>query len=65
VGMIAVVSAERAGEAVERLGARGVPSWVAGTVAAGPPPSDAVDVVRGAKGVSGGAVVTVGQHAPA
>jgi phosphoribosylformylglycinamidine cyclo-ligase len=65
VGMVAVTAPERAAEAVERLAARGVPSWVAGTVTAGPPPADAIDVVHGAKGVSGGAVVTVGEHAPA
>ena len=65
VGMVAVVAVERAGEAVEQLAARGVSSWVVGTVAAGPPPPDAGDVVRGTKGVSGGAVVTVGEYAPA
>ena len=65
VGMVAVVAADRAAEAVERLAAAGVPSWVLGTVAAGPPPADAIDVVRGAKGVHGGAVVTVGAHGPA
>jgi phosphoribosylformylglycinamidine cyclo-ligase len=65
VGMVAVVSPGRAGEAVERLAGRGVPAWVIGTVAAGPPPADADQVVRGAKGVSGGSVVTVGEHAPA
>jgi phosphoribosylformylglycinamidine cyclo-ligase len=65
VGMVGVVSPERAGEAVERLAGRGVPSWVIGTVAAGPPPADADDIVHGAKGVSGGPVVTVGEHAPA
>jgi phosphoribosylformylglycinamidine cyclo-ligase len=65
VGMVAVLDAGRAVEAVERLVARGVPAWVLGTVAHGTPPADAVDVVRGAKGVRGGAVVTVGEHGPA
>jgi phosphoribosylformylglycinamidine cyclo-ligase len=65
VGMMAVLDPSRAGEAVERLAGRGVPAWIAGTVVAGPPPDDAPDVVRGAKGVQGGAVVTVGRHAPA
>jgi phosphoribosylformylglycinamidine cyclo-ligase len=60
--MVAVVEQARAADAVSRLAARGVPAWVLGTVAAGEPPADAVDVVRGAKGVHGGAVVTVGEH---
>ncbi len=65
VGMVAVVAPSRAGEAVERLASRGVPGWVVGTVVAGPPPPEARDVVRGAKGVRGGAVVTVGEHGAA
>ena len=69
VGMVAVLDQARAGEAVDRLTARGVPAWVLGAVGAGDPPADlpgdsgdAADVVRGAKGVAGGAVVTVGEH---
>jgi phosphoribosylformylglycinamidine cyclo-ligase len=62
VGMVAVVAADRAGEALERLAARGLDAWVLGTVAAGEPPAGG-DVVSGAKGVQGGAVVTVGEHA--
>jgi phosphoribosylformylglycinamidine cyclo-ligase len=65
VGMVAVLDPGRAVEAVERLGARGVPAWVLGTVTDGAPPADAVDVVLGAKGVLGGAVITVGEHGPA
>ncbi|HVN12718.1 MAG TPA: phosphoribosylformylglycinamidine cyclo-ligase [Kineosporiaceae bacterium] len=65
VGMVALLAPERAGEAVERLADRGLSAWVVGAVAAGPPPADGVDVVRGAKGVQGGAVVTVGEHGPA
>jgi phosphoribosylformylglycinamidine cyclo-ligase len=65
-----VLDPARAGEAVARLTARGVPAWVLGEVAAGDAlPADAptgdADVVRGAKGVRGGAVVTVGEHPPA
>jgi phosphoribosylformylglycinamidine cyclo-ligase len=62
VGMVAVVDEARAGEAVARLTGRGVPAWVLGTVGAGEPP-DEPDVVHGAKGVHGGAVATVGEHA--
>ena len=65
VGMVAVLDPGRAVEAVEWLVARGVPAWVLGRVAGGAPPADAVDVVLGAKGVHGGGVVTVGEHAPA
>jgi phosphoribosylformylglycinamidine cyclo-ligase len=61
VGMVAVVDAERAGEALERLGSRGLDAWVLGTVGAGGVP-DGGDVVSGAKGVRGGAVVTAGEH---
>ncbi|MBC7292184.1 MAG: phosphoribosylformylglycinamidine cyclo-ligase [Actinotalea sp.] len=55
VGMVAVVAPEAADRAVSRLGDRGLPAWVLGTVrdddgATGP------DVVRGTKGVDGGAV---------
>jgi phosphoribosylformylglycinamidine cyclo-ligase len=65
VGMVAVTDAGRAVEAVELLVARGVAAWVLGTIADGPPPADATHVVQGAKGVRGGAVVTVGEHGPA
>jgi len=66
VGMVAVVGADGAEAAVARLGQAGVPAWVlgrvtgdAGDAAASPPPED---VVRGAKGVRGGTVRTVGEH---
>ncbi len=62
VGMVAVVDPGRAAEALERLNARSLDAWVLGTVAAGEPPAGG-HVVSGAKGVQGGAVVTVGEHA--
>jgi phosphoribosylformylglycinamidine cyclo-ligase len=62
VGMVAVLDAARAEEAVRRLAGRGLDAWVLGTVGAGGAPADAEDVVQGAKGVHGGAVVTVGEH---
>jgi phosphoribosylformylglycinamidine cyclo-ligase len=62
VGMVAVVDAARAGEVVEHLAVRGLDAWLLGTVAVGDGPADAVDVARHAKGVHGGAVVTVGEH---
>jgi phosphoribosylformylglycinamidine cyclo-ligase len=60
--MVAGVDPGRAAEALERLNARSLDAWVLGTVAAGDPPAGG-DVVSGAKGVQGGAVVTVGEHA--
>ncbi|NLT56473.1 MAG: phosphoribosylformylglycinamidine cyclo-ligase [Actinomycetales bacterium] len=68
VGMVAVVAAERAGDAVGRLAARGVPAWVLGEVReAGDGPGDTGTadgdvVVRGTKGVDAGAVRMVGRH---
>ncbi len=62
VGMVAVVAPARADAAVERLTGRGLDAWVLGTVGTGPAPEGSGDVVSGAKGVDGGAVVTVGDH---
>jgi phosphoribosylformylglycinamidine cyclo-ligase len=65
VGMVAVVSADAADAAVERLNARGLPSWVMGTVAAESFDADrsGTDYTQGAKGVDGGAVRLVGSYA--
>jgi phosphoribosylformylglycinamidine cyclo-ligase len=58
VGMVAVVAAEAADRALERLAARGVPTWVLGTARARDgEPGDAP-----AKGGGGGAVTLVGSH---
>jgi len=65
VGMVAVVDGASAGAAVRILTEGGVPSWVLGDVREddGRPPAGAVDgVIRGTKGVSGGAAVLVGSH---
>jgi phosphoribosylformylglycinamidine cyclo-ligase len=62
VGMVAVVAPDRVDEAVRRLAGRGLGAWVLGRVADGDAPDAGADVVRGAKGVHGGAVVTVGEH---
>ncbi len=67
VGMVAVVDPSAADAALARLNARGLTSWVAGTVgrlteeaaAAGP------DFIQGAKGVDGGAVLLTGGYATA
>ena len=75
VGMIAIVDAGSADAAVARLGAAGLPAWVAGEVAADQPDADthaassaagaepSGDVVSGTKGVDGGSVRMVGSHA--
>src|SRR6478609_4716095 len=60
VGMIAVVSPDSADAAVERLSARGLPSWVLGTIGPADDSRQDGDVTQGAKGVDGGAVRMVG-----
>ncbi|HET9658680.1 MAG TPA: phosphoribosylformylglycinamidine cyclo-ligase [Kineosporiaceae bacterium] len=65
VGMVCVVEADRAEDAIARLRERDLPAWVLGDVLA----TEAVErettgeaVVRGAKGVDGGGVLLVGDH---
>jgi phosphoribosylformylglycinamidine cyclo-ligase len=64
VGFVAVVPAAHSDEALRVLSARGIPTWVMGEVSgaedAAVDPS--AEVVRGAKGVEGGAVQLVGEH---
>jgi phosphoribosylformylglycinamidine cyclo-ligase len=64
VGMVAIVSAEAADAAVSLLNARGVNSWVVGSVTS---ISDEIladpETVQGAKGVDGGAVRLTGSYA--
>ncbi|HEY7719384.1 MAG TPA: phosphoribosylformylglycinamidine cyclo-ligase [Pedococcus sp.] len=64
VGFVAMLPAEQADLAARTLEARGIPAWVLGEVTAleGAPVEDGVEVVRGAKGVEGGAVQVVGEH---
>ena len=64
VGMVAVCAPDAADEAVRRLAGRGVPAWILGEVGDGTglPDAPAEDVVRGAKGVHGGTVITLGEH---
>jgi phosphoribosylformylglycinamidine cyclo-ligase len=76
VGMACVVAADRAGDAVDRLTARGLAAWVLGDIRPAdavltgvPAGAGAVDaeerggaVVQGAKGVDGGGVLLVGNH---
>ncbi|GAA1129777.1 phosphoribosylformylglycinamidine cyclo-ligase [Citricoccus alkalitolerans] len=67
VGMVAVVDPAAADEALNRLNARGLTSWVAGTV--GRVTDEArnagSDFMQGAKGVDGGAVLLTGNYAAA
>ena len=62
IGMVAVVAAADAATVVEACGSAGVAAWVIGEVEpdAGRPTSP--DVVRGAKGVDGGAVLLTGTY---
>lgn len=66
VGMVAIVSAQAADDAVAHLNERGLPSWVMGSVqasAADGLPKDGPDYIQGAKGVDGGAVRLLGSYA--
>lgn len=65
VGMVAIVDPSVADRAVEHLNARGVDSWIMGTVAAADeaPSGEDPDYVQGAKGVDGGAVRLLGSYA--
>lgn len=65
VGMVAIVDPSVADRAVEHLNARGVDSWIMGTVAAADEAlsGEDPDYVQGAKGVDGGAVRLLGSYA--
>ena len=64
IGFVAMLPAAHADLAIRTLEARGIPSWALGEVTAleGAPVEEGVEVVRGAKGVEGGAVQVVGEH---
>lgn len=62
VGMVAIVGAEGADAALARLKSLGVPAWVLGTVGEDSGEAVGLDVVRGAKGVVGGAVMLHGEY---
>ena len=64
VGFVAVLPAGGVDAATALLEARGIHTWVMGEVHAadGAPVEDGTEVVRGAKGVDGGAVQVVGEH---
>jgi phosphoribosylformylglycinamidine cyclo-ligase len=64
VGFVAMLPAEQADTATRELEARGIPTWVIGEVTAAEDarPDPRAEVVRGAKGVEGGAVQLVGEH---
>ena len=65
VGMVAIVDASIADAALSRLNARGMNSWVMGTVGAitEEAKTAGLDYVQGAKGVDGGAVLMRGNFA--
>jgi phosphoribosylformylglycinamidine cyclo-ligase len=64
VGFVAMLPAEQADTATRELEVRGIPAWVLGEVMASEDAriDDRAEVVRGAKGVEGGAVQLVGEH---
>jgi phosphoribosylformylglycinamidine cyclo-ligase len=61
VGMVAVTGVDGADAAVRLLAARGLPAWVLGTVGLDDG-AQGSDVVRGSKGVHGGAVRMTGTY---
>jgi phosphoribosylformylglycinamidine cyclo-ligase len=62
IGMVAVVEPAGAAAFVEAAGEAGVAAWVIGEVAADSGRPTSPDVVRGAKGVDGGAVILTGTY---
>ncbi len=65
VGFVVVLPGDDADAALAVCRARGIPAWVAGSVAAETPHTATqpeADLVRGAKGVAGGTVALVGDH---
>lgn len=62
VGMVAVVAPEDADALIASSIAAGVPAWTLGTVVTDPGTATGPDVVRGAKGVDGGAVLLSGAY---
>ncbi|HEV7148421.1 MAG TPA: phosphoribosylformylglycinamidine cyclo-ligase [Pedococcus sp.] len=64
VGFVAMLPADQADAASRELAARGIPSWILGEITSleDAPVLDGYEVVRGAKGVDGGAVQLVGSH---
>ena len=64
VGFVAVLPSDQADHAIERSATHGIPAWVLGAVTTddGIASSPEVEVLRGAKGVDGGAVRVVGEH---
>ncbi|GAA3036380.1 phosphoribosylformylglycinamidine cyclo-ligase [Microbacterium dextranolyticum] len=63
IGFLAVVAADRAGEATAVLRAQGIDTWQVGVVRVGDAPDDGLGhFEQGAKGVDGGAVRLVGAY---
>jgi len=62
VGMVALVAPEDAGALMTASAAAGVPAWVLGEVVADDGRAESPDVIRGAKGVQGGAVYMAGNY---
>lgn len=62
VGMVALVAADDAGALMAASAAAGVPAWVLGDVVADDGRMESPDVIRGAKGVHGGAVYLSGAY---
>lgn len=64
VGMVAVVAAGDSDALIAQSAAAGVPAWVLGELIADDARAVSGDVIRGAKGVNGGAVYLSGAYRP-
>lgn len=62
VGMVAVVSPDEADGLIAASAAAGVPAWTLGEIVADDGRAASTDVIRGAKGVDGGAVYLSGEY---
>jgi phosphoribosylformylglycinamidine cyclo-ligase len=62
VGMVAVVAPDNADALMTASAARGVPAWVVGEIGADDARQQSPNVIRGAKGVEGGAVYLTGAY---
>jgi len=63
IGFMAVVSADKASEAIAKIEASGISAWQVGVVRDGALPTGGEEFEQGAKGVDGGAVRLVGDYA--
>jgi phosphoribosylformylglycinamidine cyclo-ligase len=62
VGFLAILPADNADRAVERISSNGIEAWIIGDIASEDHRTPDAERVSGAKGVDGGAVQVLGEH---